>query len=220
MVIRSKEDIIALVEKWGFVPFFKNEIRGFSIEELIDPSLWFGENDGPWEWKGPVIRETGCAYGKFFRGKAVFISRDWICDFANWRRDGYDHDARYDDGLASYNDRQVCEVLENHSSLLSKNLKELSGFGRNGKKGFDGIITRLQMQGYLTTSDFEYMKDKKGKVYGWGVARYATFEQQFGEFFTQNVYKCQPSESYDRIFNHICRLFPDVDEGVVRKILK
>ncbi|MBQ7086124.1 MAG: hypothetical protein IJM96_01440 [Clostridia bacterium] len=220
MVICSKADIIALVEKWGFVPFFKNEIKGFSIEELIDPSLWFGENDGPWEWKGPVIRETGCAYGKFFRGKAVFISRDWICDFANWRRDGYDHDARYDDGLASYNDRQVCEVLENHSSLLSKNLKELSGFGRNGKKGFDGIITRLQMQGYLTTSDFEYMKDKKGKVYGWGVARYATFEQQFGEFFTQNVYKCQPSESYDRIFNHICRLFPDVDEGVVRKILK
>ncbi|MBQ7093871.1 MAG: hypothetical protein IJN84_05100 [Clostridia bacterium] len=220
MVIRSKADIIALVEKWGFVPFFRNEIKGFSIEELVEPELWFGENDGPWEWKGPVIRETGCAYGKFFRGKAVFISRDWICDFANWRRDGYDHDARYDDGLASYNDRQVCEVLENHSSLLSKNLKELSGFGRNGKKGFDGIITRLQMQGYLTTSDFEYMKDKKGKVYGWGVARYATFEQQFGEFFTQNVYKCQPSESYDRIFNHICRLFPDVDEGVVRKILK
>jgi len=220
MVIRSKADIIALVEKWGFVPFFKNEIRGFSIEELCEPSLWFGENDGPWEWKGPVIRETGCAYGKFFRGKAVFISRDWICDFANCRRDGYDHDARYDDGLASYNDRQVCEVLENHSSLLSKNLKELSGFGRNGKKGFDGIITRLQMQGYVTTTDFEYMKDKKGKVYGWGVARYATFEQQFGEFFTQNVYKCQPSESYDRIFDHICRLFPDVDEGVVRKILK
>ncbi|MBQ6868382.1 MAG: hypothetical protein IJO16_06920 [Clostridia bacterium] len=220
MVIRSKADIIALVEKWGFVPFFRNEIKGFSIEELVEPELWFGENDGPWEWKGPVIRETGCAYGKFFRGKAVFISRDWICDFANWRRDGYDHDARYDDGLASYNDRQVCEVLENHSSLLSKNLKELSGFGRNGKKGFDGIITRLQMQGYVTTSDFEYMKDKKGKVYGWGVARYATFEQQFGDFFTQNVYKCQPSESYDRIFNHICRLFPDVDERTVKKLLK
>ena len=220
MVIRTKEDLIGLIEKWGFVPFFKNEIKGFSIEELIDPSLWFSENDGPWEWKGPVIRETGCAYGKFFRGKAVFISRDWICDFANWRRDGYDHDARYDDGLANYNDRQVCEVLENHSSLLSKNLKELSGFGRNGKKGFDGIITRLQMQGYVTTTDFEYMKDKKGKVYGWGVARYATFEQQFGEFFTQNVYKCQPSESYDRIFDHICRLFPDVDESVVRKLLK
>lgn len=220
MVIRSKEDVIALVEKWGFVPFFKNEIKGFSIEELVEPELWFGENDGPWEWKGPVIRETSCAYGKFFRSKAVFISRDWICDFANWRRDGYDHDARYDDGLASYNDRQVCEVLENHPSLLSKNLKELSGFGRNGKKGFDGIIIRLQMQGYVTTSDFEYMKDKKGKVYGWGVARYATFEQQFGEFFTQNVYKCQPSESYNRIFNHICSLFPDVDERTVKKLLK
>ena len=96
----------------------------------------------------------------------------------------------------------------------------MSNGSRNGKKGFDGIITRLQMQGYVTTTDFEYMKDKKGKVYGWGVARYATFEQQFGEFFTQNVYKCQPSESYEKIFKHICSIFPDIDERTVRKLLK
>lgn len=220
MVIRIKEDLIVLIEKWGFVPFFRNEIRGFSIEELIDPSLWFTGNDGPWEWKGPVIRECGCAYGKFFRNKAVFISRDWICDFANWRRDGYDHDARYDDGLASHTERIICRTLENNPPLLSKDLKEQSGFGKDGYKGFDKSITRLQMQGYVTTCNFEYMRDKHSNPYGWGVARYTTFEQQFGEDFTQNVYNCEPSESFERIFKHICSIFPDIDERTVKKLLK
>ena len=220
MVIRTKADVIALIDKWGFLPFFKNEMPGFSIEELIEPSLWFTGNEGPWEWKGPVIRETGCAYGKFFRNKAVFISRRWINDFCNYRRDGYDHDARYDDGLASYTERIICRTLENNPPLLSKELKEQSGFGDDGYKGFDKSITRLQMQGYVTTCDFEYMKDKHGNPYGWGVARYSTFEQIFGDDFTQNVYKCTPRESYQRMFDHLKKTFPTADDKTIRKMLK
>ena len=93
--IRSCEDLIRLIDTWGFVPFFRNAICGFSVEELTPPELWFSDTaDGPWEWKGPAIRQSGCAYGKFFCGKAVFISREWFPEFANWRRDGYDYDAR------------------------------------------------------------------------------------------------------------------------------
>ena len=219
MVIRTKADVIGLIDKWGFLPFFKNEMPGFSIEELIEPSLWFTENEGPWEWKGPVIRETGCAYGKFFRNKAVFISRKWINDFCNYRRDGYDHDARYDDGLASYTERILCRTLENNPPLLSKDLKEQSGFGDDGYKGFDKSITRLQMQGYVTTCDFEYMKDKHGNPYGWGVARYSTFEQIFGDDFAQKVYNCDPKESYQRMFDHLKRTFPTADDKTIKKLL-
>ena len=39
-----------------------------------------------WEWKGSVVREGGCTYGKFFAGKAGFISLEWWPDFCNWRR--------------------------------------------------------------------------------------------------------------------------------------
>ena len=98
--IKTKQDLVDAVERCGFLPLFENSIPGFSVEENVDPAIWFGSEEGPWEWKGPVIRETGCAYGKFFEQKAAFISREWFPDFANYRRDGYDFDARYDDGLA------------------------------------------------------------------------------------------------------------------------
>ena len=88
------------------------------MEDHTPPELWFTELDGPWEWKGPVIQMTGCAYGKFFHGKAGFISAEWFPDFANYRRDSYDFDARYEDGLARYQDKQVYDILLEYHSLM------------------------------------------------------------------------------------------------------
>lgn len=218
--ITSHKDMVELVERWGFVPLFRNEIRGFSIEEHTPGELWFSdEKDGPWEWKGPTIRESGCAYGKFFKGKAVFISRDWFLDFANFRRDGYDFDARYNDGLAAYRDKTLYDVLEQNGSLLSKQLKNLWTDDKETRKSFDSIMTRLQMMGYVTTADFEYMQDKNGKPYGWGVARYATPEHLFGEDFTSRVYQREPQESAERIAEHLCTLFPAADTKTIFKLI-
>lgn len=62
--IYSASDLSRLVQEYGFLPLFKNQIPGFSVEEHTPPELWFADGvEGPWEWKGPVIRETGCAYG-------------------------------------------------------------------------------------------------------------------------------------------------------------
>ena len=72
--IKSKEDLIEAVERCGIVPFFSNNIKGFSIEENVDPRAYFSDGPGVWEWKGPVIQELRCAYGKFFLNKACFIS--------------------------------------------------------------------------------------------------------------------------------------------------
>ena len=53
--LHSADGLIAAVEQHGFLPFFRNEIHGFSIEELCPPELWFADDvDGPWEWKGPA----------------------------------------------------------------------------------------------------------------------------------------------------------------------
>lgn len=191
--IKSISDLEKLIDKIGFLPFFANQIEGFSVEENIEPRYWFSDGvEGAWEWKGAVIRDINCAYGKFFGGKAGFISREWYPDFANLRRDGYDFDARYDDGLARFSDKEVYDILEKHGSLLSGELKRIGGFGgNNGKKGFDGIMTRLQMKGYVVISDFEYKHDKQGQPYGWGVARYSTSENFSGsisrKMFTQQV---------------------------------
>ncbi|MCM1304913.1 MAG: hypothetical protein NC306_12535 [Butyrivibrio sp.] len=216
----SQSDLAQLVQEYGFLPLFQNDVPGFSVEEHTPAEFWFADGeDGPWEWKGPVIRQTGCAYGKFFRGKAGFISAGWYPDFANYRRDGYDFDARYEDGLASYQDKTVYGILAECDSLLSGELKRLGGFGKNGRKGFDTIMTRLQMQGYVVTVDFEYKKDKYGSPYGWGVARYATPERYFGDPFGQQVYQRTPEQSKERILRHLEDLLKGVEKEKLFKII-
>ena len=220
-LLQSAGDIAALVNDVGFLPFFRNHIPGFSIEEHTPPERWFSDTlDGPWEWKGPVLRRSGGTYGKFFMNKAGFISRDWFYDFANYRRDGYDFDARYDDGLAGHRDLLLIQALEKAGPALSKTLKREAGFGgKDGLKGFDTVITRLQMQGYVLTADFEYMTDKLGRPYGWGVCRYATPEQLFGPDFGDRAYRCAPEVSYARLLEHLQKRLPDASEAALRRLL-
>lgn len=217
--IRTKEDLKSLIEEAGFVPYFANAVPGFSIEEHIAPAAWFSGEEGAWEWKGPVIRETGCAYGKFFAHKAVYVSKKWFPDFANYRRDGYDFDACFEDGFASYKDKALYELIEARGPVLSKELKKLGNYGKEGNKGFDSAIGRLMAQCYVVINDFVYMKDSKGQTYGWGVAEYATAEQQQGKRFRSVVYKREPEESYERVLKHLGKVLPHADEKLIRRLL-
>lgn len=218
--LKSAQDIAALVNKLGFLPFFRGEIANFSIEEFTPPELWWGgETWGPWEWKGPVIRLAHCAYGKFYKGKAMYISREWFPDFANLRRDGYDYDARMDEGLARRRDTYLMEELMKEPTLLGKELKARVCFTEERKKGYEGSLTRLQMMGYITTADFVYARDKFGKEYGWGLARYATPEAFFGEDFCREAYRRTPQESYARMASHLKALLPQASEKQIASVL-
>lgn len=223
-IITDKADLISAIHEFGFLPFFENSIEGFSIEEHILPECWYnalGDDMWPaWEWKGPVIRETGCAYGKFFENKACYISPEWFLDFANYRRDGYDFDARYDDGLAPLRDKQLYDLVESNAPILSKELKKLGNYRKGGVKGFDTTMNRLQSRCYVLISDFVYMKDKFGEPYGWGVAEYSTPEAFMGERFTDAVYRRTPEESYERLLEHFSKLFPHTDIRTIKKFLK
>ena len=221
--VKTKQDMIDAVNTFGFLPFFAGSVPGFSLEEHVTGDLWYHAFSGEWkvwEWKGPVIREANCAYGKFFENKACFISSEWFPVFANYRRDGYDFDARFDDGLASLRDKELFTLLNANAPMLSKWLKADGNYRKGCKKGFETIITRLQAQGYVLISDFVYATDKSGKQYGWGIAEYSTPEHFFGNVFTERVYQRTPEESYRRIFEHLCSLFPHTDEKTIQKILK
>ncbi len=222
-IIKSKSDLINAINEYGFMPFFENSLSGFSIEEHIAPECWWQGKSGAWdawEWKGPVINETGCAYGKFFEKKACYISFEWFYDFANYRRDGYDFDARFDDGLAPYKDKRLFELVDENAPVLSKKLKEIGNYKKDGNKGFDTIMNRLQFQCYIIISDFVYMVDKRGNPYGWGVAQYSTPEKFMGKSFKEKVYKRSPEESYERILSHFSSLFPDTDLKTLKKFIK
>ena len=218
--LRCPEDVERLVEEVGFLPFFAGDIVGFSVEECCPPELWFaGDVDGPWEWKGPVVRSGKCVYGKFFAGKAGYVSLEWFPDFANYRRNGYDFDARYDDGLASRKDKDIYDTVTDRGALLSRELKQICNYKKGGNKGFETVITRLQMQTYISIADFVYMQDRFGRQYGWGVAKYSTPEALFGYGIVTAAYQREPLESWERIIQHLSQILPDAPENQIMKLI-
>lgn len=220
--ITSYEDLRSAVQELGFLPFFTCSIPGFSIEEHVASDLWYAAPDGEWKvwnWKGPLINDLNCAYGKFFEKKAVYISKEWFPDFANYRRSGYDFEERYEDGLSSFRDKYLYDLIVQNAPVLSKRLKSMGNYRKGGNKGFDTSITRLQAQSYVLISDFLYMIDKYGNEYGWGVAEYSTPEDFMGADFVDQVYERTPEESYKKILEHMKSILPEADENMIRKIL-
>ena len=220
LYIRTIDDLESAVMELGILPFFMNSIRGFSIDEHVDPGIWFTGEDGPWEWKGPVINELGCAYGKFFEKKAAYISPEWFLHFANYRRNGYDFDARFEDGLVYNGDKVMYDLIDRNAPILSKRLKQIGNYRKGGNKGFDTIINRLQAQGYVIISDFRYMIDRDGREYGWGVAEYSTPEHFMGDSFRENVYNFTPEESYEILFGHLRDILSGINEEDIKRFLR
>lgn len=167
-----------------------------------------------------LARRGVVAYGKLFSRKAGLVSREWYPDLANYRRSGYDFDARYEEGLASHREKRIMDVLLREGPTLSKDLKRLAGFGGDGLKGFDTEITSLQMQTYITVHSFEYARDKHGKPYGWGIARYAVTEDVLGADVTQGAYHRDPEESRERIIRHLGMICPDAFDADLAKFIR
>ncbi len=219
MRIRSMEQLAEAVERYGFFPFFKNSIPGFSVEEHIVPERWFADGDGVWEWKGPLIREHRFAYGRFFEKKTAWVTQEWFTDLANFRRCGYDMDALYEDGFAPAADRRLYELTAGAAPVVSRQLKALGDYGRKQESSFNAAMDRLQAEGYVIVSGFVYPLDRHGRPYGWDLAEYSTPELFFGETFTRSVYERTPEESYRRLLAHLREIFPETGERALRRFL-
>lgn len=212
------------IEKIGFLPLFRNEIPGFSVEEHTPSGGWWSGDPSidPWEWRGILAARGNVAYGKFFNRTAGFISREWFPVFANYRRDGYDFDARWDDELASMKSKKIMDLFAEENQdreLFSFETKELSGYGKGGEKNFEGEITSLQMQTYLCIREFRRRKNKSGQEYGWGIAVYCTPEHLWGYDHVTGCYQEDPKDSEKRIFSRVEELYPGADERSLRKVL-
>ena len=224
--IRTREELVELVNEIGFLPFFSGNIEGFSLEENISYDAWYqGRWSGKihwdaWDWKGQVLQNKELVYGKFFKKKTGFISLELWSDFCNYRRDGYDFDARFDDGLASYKDKGVVDYITDAGATLTRNIKDSLGYKKGGNKGFETVITRLQMETYVIPVNYEYSRRKNGDEYGWGNCRYDIAENYWGERLCRSAYKRTPEESLDRLINHIRKQLPRLDEEELRGLLE
>lgn len=217
--IHNTDELIAFINEVGFVPLFKNHIEGFSIEEHTIPEDWWCGNPktDPWEWRQYIASSGKACYGKFFWNKAGFISKKWLPYFVNYRRDGYDFEGYWNDGLASRRQKKIMDLIDEDTEMFSNELKSHAGFGKGGEKNFEGTITSLQMSMYLCVRDFEQRINKQGEGYGWPVAVYSMPEHIFGEKTVTKAFAESPAESYQRIVKHM-KKFYNVSDKDLKKL--
>ena len=210
-MIHNATELMGYIQEVGFLPLLYSGIPGYSADEAVDPDCRYvilddGSWDWPlWEWKGPIVTEGGCVYGKFFNKKAGFVSRAWWPDLYNWRR--HAHPAP----PAGSVDEAILMTLREHGSMITRDLRRACGFTEAKMRSrFDGYVTRLQMACRVVTEDFVYPRDKHGKQYGWGWALLTTPEQLLGHEACQ----CDrtPQESLERMLNHLKQLLPRATE--------
>lgn len=217
--IDSAAALMVCIKEVGFLPLLDSGVRGFSAEEMVDPDCRYvllpdGGWDWPlWKWKGPVVTDGNCVYGKFFDKKAGFISREWWPDFYNWRR--HSHPAPEEGSI----EEAILMTLNDGGSMITRELRAACGFtGPKMRSRFDGYVTRLQMGCRIVTEDFVYPTDRHGHEYGWGWALLTTPEQLLG----RDACHCNrtPEESYQRMNDHLHKLLPQATDRQIKQLLK
>lgn len=218
------------VEAVGFLPLFANGAPDFSVEEHVAADRWWTGDRAtdPWEWREEIAAAHRVAYGKFFDGRAGFVSRAWLPVFANARRNGYDFDGKWQSGGASRREKAIMErfmdvesedePVFNGARILSTELKKLAGFGKGGEKNYPGVLTGLQMQLYLVIGGFRRRENKRGEPYGMAVSVMQTPESIWGYDTLSAAYGEAPADSWQRIFDHVKARFPAPD-GEIAKLI-
>ena len=216
--IHSDAELMELIQRIGFLPLLPSDIRGFSAEEAVDDECQYvvlpdGSWDWPlWKWKGTIITDSPCVYGKFFAGKAGFISREWWPDFCNYRRSR--HPLPEDDTI----EQIILDTLRENGSLITRELRAACGFtGPKMRSRFDAYVTRLQMATRIVTEDFVYPLDKHRRPYGWGWSLLTTPELLLGREACSSEHT--PHESFDRLCSHLRQLLPRATDKQILKLL-
>lgn len=216
--IHSGAQLAELIQEIGFLPLLYSGIRGYSAEDMVDDDCRYvtfpeGGWDWPlWKWKGPVVTESACVYGKFFDKKAGFVSREWWPNLCNYRRSKYPQPEE-----GSIED-VVLQTLREGGSMITRELRAACGFtGPKMRSRFDAYVTRLQMACRIVTEDFVYPTDRHGREYGWGWSLLTTPEQLLG----REACRCNrtPEESQQRMLAHLKALLPEAAESQLLRLI-
>ena len=196
--ISSASEMEHAIREAGIIPFFRNDIPGYSIQELTKPGYWFddGEDElGPWDWKIDCVLSGDIAYGKFLCGnKAAFATLPFYRELANWRRATTQPT---EDG------QRIMDYLHQHGSITIRQVRALLGV----KKGAaDAAVSRLQHQCRVVTGVIDRVYNGPDQTYkGWQISTFCTPEALFGSdelLRTSNT----PEESLAFLKKHISSL--------------
>lgn len=216
--IHTCTEMMDFINEVGFLPLLNSGIKGYCAEDIVDETCRYSTEpeDGfywpLWQWKGQIVKEMPCMYGKFFNKKAGFISKEWWADFCNYRRSKYPRpDEDSIEGI-------ILDTLRINGSLITRDLRAACGFNGKGMRSkFDSYLTRLEMATYVVTEDFVYPRDKHNREYGWGLSLLDTPEDLYGK--DACISAITPEESYQRMFDHLHSVLPNIPDKQIAKLI-
>ncbi len=216
--IHNCAELAKAVDIIGFLPLLNMGVGNWSAQAITDKNCQYKRlPNGKWEWlmwhwKGPVIKESGCAYGRFFLGNKGFISKKWWPDFCNIRRSHYPYP---EEGSV---EESILYILKNNGSMTTKELRVASGFTEAKMRGrFDTFISHLERGCYILTEDFVYPHNKQGQKYGWGKALLTPAENLMGKEAC-NIDRT-PEESLKILLEFFDKIMPDIHSKFFEEIL-
>ena len=225
--IDSAEAMGRAIREIGFIPFFRNRIPGFSIQEMTPREYWFDGEEGilgPWDWKIECVQSGDIAYGKFLcGGKASFATVEWYREIMNLQRSRFSPDKAGE---------MILEYVSGHGSISIKEVRSLLGVR---KSAADAAIARLQRQCRIVTGDLTRVyRGPNLKYSGWQVATFCrpedifTGDSSFAAFTSVPGFPFagdadplhtdhSPEESFEVLADHIGSLYPDLLPSPVRR---
>jgi hypothetical protein len=209
-MIRGYDDFVAALLDSGFsmgggsadgiyaiVPWGWNEAPPYET-----PVRWHTEDPDtdPWEWRMRVLDErSDIAYGKLFFKKSGFITKEWYPYFLAARRGDTTFNDAYNGGAISHFAKRIYDVVAEYGALPLHGIKQMAGFTKEDKSGFDRAITELQMKMYLTMCGRQQKLSQKGEEYGWSSTVFCTTEKFFGESVFEAMARIPKEEAYQKI---------------------
>jgi hypothetical protein len=158
-----------------------------------------------WQWKDTIPGRREVLYGKFLKGRPVFISLDLAPSFYALS-DNYgspeDYLDAYHDGLMSEDAKRVYEALLEKGPLPTSELRREAGISSKGAaKYFDRAITELQMS-------FRIVKTGISDANRWGYCYvYDLFLRHFPELVAEARHIRQDDAAVTILTHYLATVF-------------
>ena len=214
--IVSAETMYRTIMDYGIIPFFKNIIPGYSVEELTPRRYWFDGEEGilgPWDWKIDCVQSGDIVYGKFLGGKAAFATVEWYRELRAWRR-----------SVVPDQPSDILDFIAANGAISIKEVRALLGVK---KAAADAAITRLQMQCRVVTGDLQRVYRGEDLHYnGWQIASFTTPEalygavdMPFGRGTDPLATSGTPADSLEHLLAHISSVSGCADRKTLLKLI-
>ena len=186
------------------------------------PISWHtGDPDtDPWEWRIRVLDEcSDIAYAKLFFKKSGYITKDWYPYFLAVRRGNNTFEDAYKDGKISHFAKRIYDVVAANGVLPSHVIKQLAGFAKEDKSGFDRALTELQMKMFLTMCGQQQKISQKGDGYSWPSTVFCTSERFFGADIFEKAAAISKDTAIHKITEQVLKLNPTAEKKKISKFI-